>query len=126
MTSDTLTDRALMLELLREIKGLRADLRSERTPADQSAERFCEELLQSYGEESFFSADLLEWSEELKLVRAPLRQAMQHLCRLDCAPSALQLGKALRRLASAPPAGFAVSWQDVRGTKRWLVKRRWG
>ena len=98
-------------------------LSSLRPASDGHEAAFCVTLLDSWGAEPFWCSELLEWIRRGSALRAPLKEATQELCRLDFAPTPVQLGKALRRLSSAPPPGFAVESRDVRGTTQWLVRR---
>lgn len=105
--------------LHRRFDELHAALGSRRSP---HAAGFCEALVASFGPHWFFAIDLLEWAASCPRARASLRDAMRALCRKDCAPTPVQLGLALKRLASVPPPGFRVECRGVRGTSEWRVE----
>ena len=113
----------LELRLLRaELAELRRLVEALRPQATDAAADFLAALAATYGAGTpFFAVDLVEFADAQPGLRADLRRALQRLCKTDTLPSPLQLGMALRQMASAPPAGFTVESVDRRGTTQWLI-----
>jgi hypothetical protein len=107
----------LLLELVEQVKGLRADLAQHRPPSSLSREdrvllaRLLPAIGGALGSELFTSADVCEHaSAALRLVRAGM--------------NAKQLGRLLRRAADTPVAGYLVKRQGSEaGAALWQISQ---
>lgn len=121
---EALADAADLLPALLARLGMVMTGRVPHQPAELSnpGEAFCAAVVESFGaDEEFTASDLLAWVAE-RPSRRSVRDAVQTLCRGDCAPTARQLGIALKRLSEVALMWFRVEGRDVRGTTKWVVR----
>ena len=125
-----MTDTAALAELVRaavraELEPLRMlveSMAAARPVADDTGLQFCATVVGTFGAGPFYAVDLVDFVASQPVLRRDLAESLRRLCKSDRLPSPQSLGMALRALAARPPAGFAVTAEDRRGTTAWTLQ----